>query len=147
MRKQTKSSLTRKLDKLVSQIVRGRGYCAWCKKTSGLECCHIFSRRYRSVRWDFDNLLCLCHSHHFYSHSNPVLFGEFVREYLGEMKYTQLKQKAQMIKKWTVQDLQDLLEDLKKPSPLFSAYWFSSCQVRRIETWDERKNYNYLFSD
>jgi hypothetical protein len=115
LRKITISGLTRKLDKLVSEIVRGRGYCAWCKKTEGLECCHIFSRRYRSTRWDMDNLICLCHSHHFYSHSNPVLFAEFVRDYLGKNKYIALKQKARMIKKWTLIDLQALYESLKCP--------------------------------
>jgi hypothetical protein len=112
MRKITKSGLTRKLDKVVSEIVRGRGYCAWgmCKKTEGLECCHIFSRRYRSIRWDLDNLVCLCHSHHFYSHSNPVLFAEFVRDYLGKIKYISLKQKARMIHKWTIQEMSELLK-------------------------------------
>lgn len=113
MRKPTKTSLTRRLDKLVSEKVRARGECAWCKKNEGLECCHIFSRRYRSVRWEWDNLLCLCHNHHFYSHSNPVLFAEFVKEYLGQEKYVALKQKARMIKKWTLQDLIELYESLK----------------------------------
>ena len=112
MRKPTKKSLTRKLDKLVSEKVRGQGECAWCKKNEGLECCHIFSRRYRSVRWDWDNLLCLCHSHHFYSHSNPLLFAEFVKDYLGEEKYVRLKQKARMVKKWTLEDLMELYESL-----------------------------------
>jgi hypothetical protein len=112
MKKLTKKSLTRRLDKLVSDIVRERGQCAWCKKNEGLECCHIFSRRYRSVRWDFDNLVCLCHSHHFYSHSNPLLFAEFIKEYLGNLKYTQLKQKARSIKKYTLDELQELYDKL-----------------------------------
>ncbi len=114
MRKPTKKSLTRKLDKICSDIVRARGECAWCHKTKGLECCHIFSRRYRSVRWDLKNLLCLCHSHHFYSHANPVLFGEFVKDYLGGYEYNNLKQKAQMLIKWTIPELQTLLIQLEK---------------------------------
>ena len=115
MKKPTKRSLTRKLDKICSDIVRKRGYCAWCKKTEGLECCHIFSRRYRSIRWDFDNLVCLCHSHHFYSHSNPILFTEFIKEYLGENRYEQLKLRAKMIKKWTIEQMAELLKILKHP--------------------------------
>jgi hypothetical protein len=107
--KPTKSSLTRKLDKLCSLIVRARGYCAWCKKTDGLECCHIFSRRYRSVRWDLLNLVCLCHYHHFFSHSNPILFTEFIKEYLGEVNYELLKNRAKAIKKHTIQELEDLI--------------------------------------
>jgi hypothetical protein len=114
LRKPTITNLTRKLDKLVSEIVRKRGYCAWCKKTEGLECCHIFSRRYRSVRWFLGNLVCLCHSHHFYAHSNPVLFTEFIQEYLGDYEYEQLKLKARMIIKWTIPDLQTLSTQLEK---------------------------------
>jgi hypothetical protein len=109
MKKPTKKSLTRKLDKAVSEKVRARGECAWCKKTEGLEACHIFSRRYRSVRWDMDNLICLCHRHHFYSHSNPILFAEFIKEYLGKERYTQLKFRARMTKKWIIEELQELL--------------------------------------
>lgn len=114
MRKITKRGLTRKLDKIVSEIVRARGYCAWCKKTEGLECCHIFSRKYRSVRWDMDNLVCLCHSHHFYSHSNPLLFAEFIKDYLGKDKYIFLKQKARMIHKWTLEEMSELLQTYKE---------------------------------
>ena len=114
-REPTKRSLTRKLDKLCSDIIRGQGYCAWCKKTEGLECCHIFSRRYRSVRWDLDNLICLCHAHHFYAHSNPVLFAEFVKEYLGRYRYNQLKLKRWMVKKWSISELEELLKTLIAP--------------------------------
>ena len=114
MRKPTKKSLTRRLDKLCSEIVRSRGYCAWCKKAEGLECCHIFSRKYRSVRWDLDNLVCLCHAHHFYSHANPVLFTEFIREYLGEYKYEQLKLRAGKITKWTLGEMEEMVKHLEK---------------------------------
>lgn len=116
MRKLTKLSLTHKLDKLCSEIVRTRGYCAWCKKTTGLECCHIFSRRYRSVRWDLDNLVCLCHAHHFYAHSNPILFTEFVQDYLGELKYETLKHRAKAVRKWCIDEMESyylILKDVK----------------------------------
>jgi hypothetical protein len=113
MKKPTKTSLTRKLDKLCSQIIRGRGYCAWCHTTDGLECCHVFSRRYRSVRWYLPNLVCLCHSHHFYAHSNPVLFTEFIKEYLGEKDYEELKFRAKMILKYSIYDLETLLKSLE----------------------------------
>ena len=112
MRKQTKTSLTRKLDKLCSEVIRSRGECAWCKKTMGLECCHIFSRRYRSTRWYLGNLVCLCHAHHFYAHSNPILFTEFIKEYLGEKDYEDLKLRARMIIKYTLNDLQILYDKL-----------------------------------
>jgi hypothetical protein len=115
MKKPTKKSLTRRLDKVCSEIVRKGGQCAWChKEMAGLECCHIFSRRYRSVRWDLDNLVCLCHRHHFYAHSNPILFTEFIKEYLGEYKYQNLKAKATSVKRWTIPEMQELLISLEK---------------------------------
>jgi len=112
--KPTKRSLTRKLDKLISEMVRARGYCAWCHKTDGLETAHIFSRKYRNLRWNLTNLLCLCHTHHFFAHSNPILFAEFVKDYLGETKYNLLKLQAKSIKKWTLGEMMELYETLKE---------------------------------
>ena len=115
MRKPTKTSLTRKLDKLVSEVVRKQGFCCWCKSTQNLQACHIFSRRYRSVRWDIEtpNVICLCARHHFYSHSNPILFAEFVKDYLGKHKYNELKIKSQSVHKWTIPEMEELLETLR----------------------------------
>ena len=114
MKKLTKRTLTRKLDALCSRIVRAQGICARCRTTKyeQLQCCHIFSRKYRSVRWDFDNMLCLCVSCHFWAHHNPVLFAEFVKEYLGH-KYRTLKQQARSIKKWTLEEMIGYYEELK----------------------------------
>jgi len=109
--KNTRSSLTRKLDKVVSNIVRSRGECVKCrnKDYSKLQCCHIFSRANRSVRWDFKNVLCLCSGCHFWSHQNPLLFTEFVREWLGEYEYTQLKLRAKTPRKFSVAEMEELL--------------------------------------
>jgi len=112
MRKPTKHSLTRKLDHLWAEIIRSRGECAWCKTTSGLEAAHIFSRRYRAVRWDLLNGVLLCHKHHFYAHANPVLFAEFVKSYLGEYNYEKLKKSAQMTTNWTITDLEEIYANL-----------------------------------
>jgi hypothetical protein len=115
MKKQTKKSMTVKLDKECSRVVRSQGRCAWCGNTdySKLQCCHIFSRTYRAVRWDLLNLLCLCAGCHFRGHKNPVLFTEFVKEYLGEFKYEELKIRATAIKKWTLGEMVDYYDKLK----------------------------------
>lgn len=113
-RKISKKGLIRKLDQEVSRIVRSRGSCARCRKTDNLQTAHIFSRSLRSVRWDLDNVLALCPNCHInFAHKCPVLFTEFVREYLGKVRYLQLKIKAGMIKKWQIWELQDLLTVLK----------------------------------
>lgn len=116
MKKQTKSSLTRKLDIECSRIIRSRGQCAWCwlQDYAKLQCAHIFSRTYRNTRWDLKNMICLCASCHFNGHKNPILFSEFVREYLGDATYLELKQKHNSIKRWTIVEMQELLDAYKK---------------------------------
>lgn len=109
MKKPTKSYIARKLDAECSRIVRSHGQCVMCGcgDYEKLQCCHIFSRTYRSVRWDLDNILPLCASCHFYSHKNPLIFAEFVRKYLGEIKYQSLKLRAVTLKKWVLSDMID----------------------------------------
>lgn len=116
MKRQTKKSLTRKLDKLVSEIVRSQGQCCKChnKTYELLQACHCYSRTYRSVRWDLLNVLCLCAGCHFWAHKNPILFTEFVKDYLGEIRYEQLKINARQIHKWTVNEMLEYYEVLKK---------------------------------
>jgi hypothetical protein len=114
MRKVTKTSLKRKLDKEASRIVRARGGCAKCGKVAyeHLQTAHIFSRSNLAVRWDLLNLLCLCDGCHFWAHKNPVLFTEFVVDYLGH-NYVPLKQRALAIRKWTIEEMQELLNQLQ----------------------------------
>jgi len=113
-RKPSKKGLTRKLDKVVSDIVRSRGYCVHCAKTENLQCCHIFSRTYRNLRWSLDNVICLCASCHFWTHKNPILFADWLKNYLGELKYEQLKMHRNSIRKWTLEEMIEMFEVLKK---------------------------------
>ena len=116
--KLTKKSLARKLDKEISRIVRSRGICARCSKGAEektMQCAHIFHRRHFSVRWDLKNCLCLCGGCHiFWAHLEPILFTEFVKKYLGSYEYAQLKLRARQIKQWTIPEMIELLEELKK---------------------------------
>lgn len=115
MRKPTKSSLTRKLDEICSEIVRSRGYCVRCNsnKYEKLQCCHIYTRKWRSVRWDTLNLLCLCASCHAHFHDAPIELQEFARQYLGEPNYTKLKLRANTPKKWKLYEMEELYNGLK----------------------------------
>ena len=107
--------MTKKLDKVCSDIIRARGYCVKCGGSGGqLQTAHIFSRKNRAVRWDLDNLLTLDAKCHFWAHQNPIFFTEWVKEYLGEYQYSALKYRALMIKQWTLEELQDLFKTLQK---------------------------------
>jgi 5-methylcytosine-specific restriction endonuclease McrA len=88
------------LDKLWSQIVRSRGKCERCGKTTGLQAAHIISRTHKNTRWDLENGLCLCGGCHiFFAHKEPLEFAEFVRDRLGQKNYDNLRARGQMIAK------------------------------------------------
>ena len=111
--KSTKKSLTKKLDKICSEIIRSHGKCERCGSTKSLQCCHIFSRTYRSVRWDLDNLICGCASCHFFWHKNPTLFTDWVYEKRKD-KYLLLKEKYRSITKYGIEDLELKYKILKE---------------------------------
>jgi len=113
-RKITKTGLTRKLDKAVSDVVRARGKCQRCGKKN-VQCCHIFGRTYLNTRWLLDNLLALCPDCHMnFAHKQPILFTEFVRKLLGEDKYNLLKEAHNLIYKPTIEDLEIKLKVLEE---------------------------------
>ena len=58
-----------------------------------MECCHIYGRRNSSTRWDTDNCLCMCHSCHRHYTENPVLFHNWLANYLGSGKMAIIQEK------------------------------------------------------
>ena len=115
MKKKPKKIKENKIDALFSLYIRNRDkVCLKCGKKDNLQCAHIFSRVNRSVRWFDDNCVTLCYAcHMFWAHKNPVEFTEFVKQFLGETRYQNLRTLAKSIKKWTEQEKQELLEELK----------------------------------
>ena len=109
MRKITKSSMTKKLDKILGEITRARGYCVRCKNTETLQTAHIYSRSNRAVRWDLNNVVCFCYNCHMnFAHKNPIAFTEWVKSWLGEFKFTELQQRANSLKKWELWEMEEL---------------------------------------
>lgn len=73
--------------------------CEYCGRPDTLNAHHIFSRSRKSVRWDLDNGVCLCVSHHIFSskfsaHKTPTEFVEWIKKYRGEDWYNRLRRKA-----------------------------------------------------
>lgn len=116
-----RKTLKNKLDRIVSQIVRDRGYCEYCKKRlppAKLHPHHFFSRSNLAVRWDMDNLFCLCAEHHtlshqFSAHKTPAFFVEWAKEYRGKEWYDRVCVKAATPKHWTDKELEELYVELK----------------------------------
>lgn len=82
--KSKKLSLSKKIklaDKLFSELVRSRGKCEHCGKTTSLQCAHIISRTNKHLRWNEDNALSLCvRCHLYWSHRNPLEFTKWYQE-------------------------------------------------------------------
>ena len=111
VKKPSRKSLITKLDKLVSEQVRSLGYCERCHKKINLQCAHIYSRSYKHLRWERENLLCLCSGCHFWWHQNPaeaVIWAMEIRD-LDVLK--KLRQNTTPIKDWELQMLLDRLQN------------------------------------
>ena len=66
-----------------------------------MECAHIFGRRFKSVRWDTLNALCLCHVCHRYFTENPVDFTRWLQDTVGQGYLDILNEKRNQICKTT----------------------------------------------
>jgi hypothetical protein len=88
------------LDTLVSLKVRARqGGCVWCPEMDGIwHPHHLISRRYRSVRWEPDNLVKICNRCHYKAHQHPLWAERMAIELIGEHRFFELKQMAEMVK-------------------------------------------------
>jgi hypothetical protein len=82
----------KKTDILFSKWIRRGGKCEHCGRTTmRLECAHINSRRFLVTRYEPINAVCLCSACHRWGHDRPPLFTEWLKEYLGEAIYDELK--------------------------------------------------------
>jgi 5-methylcytosine-specific restriction endonuclease McrA len=92
---------TAKLDKLWRDKVyaQGKHKCEYCGKVQ-VNAHHIFSRSNYAVRWDVDNGVCVCVSHHVFGnlsfHKAPAEMLEWIKEKRGNEWYDRLRAKARV---------------------------------------------------
>ena len=98
--KKKKKITDKVLDDLWSLRVKERdGFkCVVCGKTSGLNSHHIYSRSNFSTRWDINNGVTLCVSHHVFgnelsAHKTPTEFTEWLIEKYGKPFLDDLKRR------------------------------------------------------
>lgn len=74
----------KELDDACRAVVFARdGYrCRKTGQTHHLQWGHVYSRRYKSVRWDPDNSMCLSAGAHLWWHAQPVAAAQW---WLGEV--------------------------------------------------------------
>jgi hypothetical protein len=87
-------------DQAFSKCVRERAgwKCEKCDKqheenSMGLHCSHIFSRRFRTIRWAGDNAQALCYGCHSWYGGNPADSGKWIEDLLGEGHIELLREK------------------------------------------------------
>ena len=93
-------------DKHFSDAIRGASdfICQRCQidmkhNMGGIDCSHIVTRKFRGVRWDTLNALCLCRSCHTKMADDPPGHAELVKKIKGEEGYWELiRRKNQTVK-------------------------------------------------
>lgn len=94
-----------KVDKVFSDLIRMRpaphGYvCERCSRyypeghRGGLDCSHFFSRVNTRgfLRWHPWNAAAHCRGCHQYLGDNPIMFDQWIQEYLGEERYARVRE-------------------------------------------------------
>jgi len=120
MRKPTNKSLKAKADNLFSLYIRRNQVCEWCgtRNANQYHCSHIFSRRYLVTRWHPLNANCLCAGCHRKWHDKPVEAVEWIRSYLGDAVYEELRRIAKTsVEK---QDVRQIVNDLQNKSGMYA---------------------------
>jgi hypothetical protein len=107
----SKKYYTNKLDKLISLKVRSKGKCERCGRKDTLQPAHIISRNNRTLRWDIQNILCLCAGCHFWAHQDPLGFTDFVKTASPD-RYKYLMEMKDVITKRSKKDLKEMLISL-----------------------------------
>ena len=119
--KTERKKLRDQLDKLWAIIVKQRAnnVCEYpeCNKITYLNSHHIFGKSNMATRWDLENGLCLCCGHHtlntFSAHQSPA-FIDWIKEHIGIERYRRIEARSYTIKKWTIPELEELVEEVKK---------------------------------
>jgi hypothetical protein len=71
---------TRRADTMMSKHVREGARCARCGSDKALQWAHVFSRRYRAIRWAPENCFVLCARCHAYFTHHPAEWEQWCRD-------------------------------------------------------------------
>ena len=109
--------LIKELDKLWTEIVKLRAgnKCQYCGRNNiRLNAHHIHSRSRYATRWDLDNGVCLCFTHHRLMHDDPEEAMKFYKTLFTQEQWEQLKTKAHQLAKFSLADLEQMRDKLKE---------------------------------
>lgn len=114
------SQLTKKADKLWSEIIRLHWVCEYdlCNKSEYLNAHHIIWRSNKNLRWSLFNGICLCAWHHtfnsdFSAHKQPLLFSKRFEGYKGSPLVEKLTREANIVFKVTPEYLHEVINEFE----------------------------------
>ncbi len=117
MRKQTQSSLRRKLDKVFSAWIRkrdtnseGKGNCITCGQFTELECGHFIPRQFSATRWNELNSAGQCPRCNRWLHGDQAEYYEVMVKKYGQSTVDELMRLKHTTKKYTINELKELIE-------------------------------------
>jgi len=115
------STYSNKAKKLWSKLIKQRaGYvCEYCGSTAYLNSHHHYSVRCAPLKYDVDNGVCLCSSHHiwdtkFSAHRTPGAFVKWIDARRGKAWARELELKNQKIVNYKIDDLKLIIEKLEE---------------------------------
>jgi hypothetical protein len=124
--KPTRSQLVKKADKYFSLWIRYRDgklrggvwytLCITCGKWQPLKqmhAGHFMSRRYHATRWDDENVNGQCAGCNTFRYGEQYKYSQALDKKYGEGTASRLAKAAQAVRKITVQELQEIIEDSK----------------------------------
>jgi 5-methylcytosine-specific restriction endonuclease McrA len=90
-----RSHATAEADRLFSQWIRQRDrVCQECGAQAGLQCAHLWSRRYRALRWDEEGAVALCLRCHKQFTEDPAAWNAWIRARRGDEEFWRLNARA-----------------------------------------------------
>lgn len=118
-RKISRKGLVKKLDKVFSIYIRTRlakenqVQCVTCgvrKHWKEVDAGHFVSRRHYATRWNPQNVHVQCKSCNGFHGGQNYIMGKYIDKTYGEGTADELITMSRQIKKFTDQDLKDLIE-------------------------------------
>ncbi len=120
----SKSAQRKSCDVAFSLWVRSIGVCEAAGEGNGckgnLQCAHVLTRGYSSIRWDPRNALSLCAGHHIFFTHRPIAWTDFIVAKLGQAHWDELRRLA--ITPAPTPDYRELLAEIRSWEPRCPAF-------------------------
>lgn len=80
-------------DVMMADFVKNEeGCCRYCGSRQDLQWAHVWRRSYRAIRWERDNSMALCRTHHMMFTENPAKWEKWCRDV--DIPWDALREKA-----------------------------------------------------